>query len=172
MKEVITDIPIPISVHEDLSDCWTWQWCKDGVYTVSSAYSWLLKNARSWDETKDWRWVWKTKAPAKVQFLLWLVLHNALPTNSLRHLRGMAAMGTCKRCYGNEEHIMHCLRDCPHSREMWMRLGLWVHPSFFTMQDVNLWVQTFANGDNAALFMAGLWWSWCWRNNVVLGDGS
>lgn len=116
--------------------------------------------------------MWKTPVSAKVRHLLWLILHHAIPTNMMRHNRGMSLVGTCQRCSGSVEDILHCLRDCPHSREVWMRLGFWVHPTFFRIHDVKQWIQTFANGDMAVLFMAGVWWSWCWRNNMVLGDGS
>ncbi|XLS43729.1 hypothetical protein HN51_000594 [Arachis hypogaea] len=47
----------------------------------------------------------------KVKFLLWLALHQALPTNSLRHARGLATSALCPICNLHEDTVLHCLRD-------------------------------------------------------------
>ena len=33
-------------------------------------------------------WVWKVEAPPKVQFFLWLCLHNSVPTGDVLGSRG------------------------------------------------------------------------------------
>ncbi|KAJ1377551.1 Ribonuclease H domain [Sesbania bispinosa] len=34
------------------------------------------------------------------------------------------------------------------------------------------WMLSNLHGDEATLFLAALWWLWCWRNNACLGDKS
>lgn len=103
------------------------------MYTAASGYRWLLRTARDWNSSQNWEWVWKLPAPAKVQYLIWLILHRALPTNAFRHQRGLLTSHNCQRCSSNVEDIIHCLRDCPHARELWIRLGLVQHPWFLSV---------------------------------------
>lgn len=44
------------------------------------------------------------------------------------------------------------------------------HPMFFHFADVISWVKELMQGDMANLFLAGIWWIWCWRNNMLLGE--
>lgn len=83
VNEAIYDMHIPVHPNDNLPDCWVWNGDQRGVYTAASGYRWLLNNIRVLPQNQDWRWVWKTCAPAKVQLLLWLTLHEVLPTNEL-----------------------------------------------------------------------------------------
>ncbi|KAK7276109.1 hypothetical protein RIF29_17242 [Crotalaria pallida] len=82
----------------------------------------------------------------------------------------MADSAKCSHCSATNENILHALRDCPHSLEIWMRLGMCQHVEFFTT-DYVLWLCRFARSDLAVLFLFVVWWIWRWRNEMVLGDG-
>lgn len=156
-----------------MQDCWGWNGDQRGIYTAASGYRWLLNNNRVLPQNQDWRWVWKICAPEKVQLLIWLTLHGILPTNELRFKRGLAHRPGCQCCSANNEGILHVLRDCPHSREIWYRSGLRPTRSFFTQSNVNTdWIREHISGNRECLFLAGVWWIWCWRNNMMLGDAS
>ncbi|KAK7287390.1 hypothetical protein RIF29_00663 [Crotalaria pallida] len=101
-------------------------WCEDvrGVYSAASGYLWLGKNYRDWNVTPNFSWIWRTNTQRKIQFLGWLIGQGALPTNSLRFQRHMADSAKSSHCSATNENILHALRDCPHSLEIWMRLGL------------------------------------------------
>lgn len=133
-------------------------------------YLWLLHSQRNLSNQQNWKWIWKTSAPAKVQFLLWLIAHEALPTNDLRHKRGLASSSSCQRCSCSVEDILHVLRDCPHAREVWYSSGMTFASSFFTHQSPAQWVLENIQSDMECLFLAGVWWLWCWRNQTVMGD--
>lgn len=60
----------------------------------------------------------------------------------------------------------------PHSREVWYRSGSRPNRSFFTQPSVTDWIREHVKGNRECLFLAGLWWIWCWRNNMVFGDAS
>lgn len=124
-----------------VNDSWVWKGAKDGVYNVSSGYDWLLADSSTWDNSVSWNWVWKTKVPAKVQFLIWLIIQKALPTNSIRFRCRFADNPSCQRCSVIEESLLHYLRDCPHLKEVWLRLGMGSHPPFFHYSDVLSWVK-------------------------------
>lgn len=172
VQRAIYDIHIPPHTNAELQDCWAWNGDQRGVYTASSGYKWLLNNTRVLPQNQDWRWIWKTCAPEKVQLLLWMIAHEILPTNELRFKRGIAQHAECQRCSTNCEGTLHLLRDCPHSREVWYRSGLRPARSFFTRTIVKEWIREHIKGRGECIFLAGIWWLWCWRNNMVLGDAS
>lgn len=57
------------------------------------------------------------------------------------------------------------LCDCPHSKELWLLLGLGGHMDFLSLTNVTGWVKQMACGTRSLLFLPGLWQTWCWRNN-------
>ncbi|RHN57049.1 putative reverse transcriptase zinc-binding domain-containing protein [Medicago truncatula] len=77
----------------------------------------LFEEKRGWDPNCDMRWIWRLKVPAKIQHFIWLCSYNALPTNVCRHYCNMATSPGCTRCSSLMEDHLHCLRDCPHSKE-------------------------------------------------------
>lgn len=67
------------------------------------------------------------------------------------------------------EDELHYLRDCPHAREIWLRMGA-LHWRNFLTDNLNQWVKEHACGSRSILFVAGLWGIWKWRNNGVFED--
>ena len=102
-------------------------------------------------------------------FLAWLLLHNATPTNGLRFDRGLADSPRCNRCSGGLEDGLHCFRDCPHSLEIWTRLGFIATDDFFH-QHLLSWVEIHLRRPRGVLFLVVLWWCWRLRNEMVLGN--
>lgn len=97
---------------------------------------------------------------------VWLVLQKSIQVNQYRFQCNMADSPNCVRCSGAVEDILHCLRDCPHSREIWMRAGALRWPGFL-VADCGAWVQRQAQGINGVKFIACLWGIWKWRNNMI-----
>lgn len=171
IKNIILNIPLPRSPAPQLEDQWVWDGNNKGLYTVASGYHWLLSHQRQLPQNQDSKWIWKTCAPAaKVQFVIRLVFHEALPTNHLRYMRGLAATPRYQRCSGHREDILHILRDCPHSRKVWFRCGIRISLAFFSQQKAITWIKHQVKRDSKCLFLASIWWMWCWRNHMVLGD--
>jgi len=111
-------------------------------------------------------WLWRLKVPAKLQHFLWLCFHNALPINTCRNHCNMVASPSCTRCSSPIEDILHCLRDCPHSRELWFRLNMGHYNNFFSEFDVKVWLHEMTKSTSSILFITGVWYAWCWRNNT------
>lgn len=76
----------------------------------------------------------------------------------------------CNICSANVESMIHCLRDCSHSHEVYLRLKLCQVPTFTTDGAVAAWVRRMARSDESIIFLAGLWWVWRWRNNMAFSD--
>lgn len=97
----------PISLTDHVEDCFIWGAQGSGVYEARSVYTWLLHKNRQLDFSVDWKWVWKIPAPEKCRFLVWLMCHDALPTNELRFSRGLASNPLCQRCHRVPETVLH-----------------------------------------------------------------
>lgn len=167
---LIQNIPTPLTLDPGLPDTWTWQPAIQGSYTCSSGYFWLLNQHRNWDTNINMKWIWRLKIPAKLQHFIWLCLHNALPTNARRHHCNMVASPSCTRCSSPMEDLFHCLRECPHSKEVWLRLGMGIHPYFFLQADLDTWIFDMVHSESMYIFIAGLWHVWCWRNNMIFEE--
>lgn len=87
-----------------------------------------------------------------------------------RHYCNMAATPSCTRYSSLMEDLLHCLRDCPHSKELWLLLGLGGHMNFFSLTNAIGWVKQMACGTRSLLFLPRLWQAWCWRNNRLFEE--
>lgn len=104
IKQEIINTSVPHHPNDNIPDCWVWNGNHDGIYKASTGYGWLIERSREWNASGDWKWVWRAAASAKVQFLLWLISHDALPTNQMKHNRGIAPSPSCGRCSGNTKY--------------------------------------------------------------------
>ncbi|CAL0314033.1 unnamed protein product [Lupinus luteus] len=176
--EVYTVIPqnfrdklsfIPPSLSLNNSDRWMWWNSDKGLYTVKEAYKWLNNIDTDVRDNQEWSWIWKLKVPQKVRLFVWRVLQDAIPTNVKRFSCNLAVSPACSRCSIPSENGLHCLRDCAHSKEIWLRFGAlsWTH---FNDPNLYSWIHILATGPNSMKFLAALWGNWKWRNNMALDD--
>lgn len=59
--------------------------------------------------------IWKLHLPANIQFFLWQVSHDALPTRSVLQARGIIPQALCPCCEVEVESAWHCLFGCVHA---------------------------------------------------------
>ena len=130
-----------IWLHPSSEDCWAWMYESSGSYTISSGYWWIYRRMFEVPTSQSWNWVWRLPTTEKCRFLVWLALHNAVPTNSLCHHRGLSATPYCNCCCDQEETILHCLRDCRHAKDVWAHFA--IPDDFFLANDVKLWLASF-----------------------------
>lgn len=67
------------------------------------------------------------------------------------------------------ELILHVLRDCPLSFDLW-RSFCFVENSFYVNQDIVSWLHLGVTGSNSPLFTASIWWNWRARNLIVIAN--
>lgn len=63
---------------------------------------------------------------------------GVLKVYEYQHLCNLTESPACTRCSATVESVLHCLRDCPHSNEVWLMLGAlrWQN---FLHKDVAAW---------------------------------
>lgn len=83
--------------------------------------------------------------------------------------RGISNSANCRSCHGNEETLLHCLRDCAMASRIWRHLGFNVDP-FFQQTEVLSWLKQGASGPDATLFIACVWWIWKYRNAICFNN--
>lgn len=140
-----------------------------GTYSAKSGYSWLMGRGETRIQNTSWTWIWKINAPETIKFLIWLACHNAVPTCSLLHNRGMLQSAVCQRCITEEESFLHCVRDCNISKSMWYNLGFRTQ-EFFQLRDVVVFLRNGLSGPKTNMFLAGLWWAWRTRNSQLFNQ--
>lgn len=91
----------------------------------------------------------------KVRVFLWVALHNSLQVNAYRFKCNLSGSPACSRCSAPEEDQLHCLRDCPHSREVWLRFGA-LSWGGFVQANFGEWVSIQARKPMGTLFIACL----------------
>ncbi|KAK7268860.1 hypothetical protein RIF29_21569 [Crotalaria pallida] len=147
---------------------WIWSHKTDEVYKAASGYRWLCHRRGGFDMETYWSWLWKIQCSEKIKVLLWLMLHYAIPTNSLRFSRNLASSPQCSRCGTSLETVLHCVGDCPASLELWFHFGF-LSPDFF-VHEVHQWVKKMLEDVAPLKFLVVLWWSWRWRNALFLNS--
>ncbi|KAK7268980.1 hypothetical protein RIF29_21693 [Crotalaria pallida] len=162
-----------IMINESVPDCITWKGDQSGIYTVKSGYAWLINHTQIQQDSSSWSWIWKIKVPQKLNFFLWLVCHEAIPTNVLRRQRHFSSLDVCGRCGNAAECIFHCLRDCWKVNSVWRGIGLEGVDWFWKSQPVMQWVKICVS-NLGVTFIIVLWWVWrarcseCMAKEIIL----
>jgi len=88
----------PLSLNQYTEDTLHWAFSKDGVFSLKSIYM-LARNLNPLNMvTNPIAWVWKVVALPKIQFFLWLCLHNSVPTGDVLGSRGLNIDPMCNLC--------------------------------------------------------------------------
>ena len=85
--------------------------------------------------------------------------------NLLRYCQGLVASIACTRFSTHKEDIVHCMRDCPHLQEAWIRVSFDMDSHFFHLNLGN-WLENFVKGVRNTLFLASFW---RWESNKMKG---
>jgi len=98
-----------------------WKWTTDRSFSTSSAYSAFFLGQYAVHGVKN---LWKTRAPAKCKFFLWLAIHERCWTAERRKRHNLQVVDTCALCDQEAESITHLLIGCSFSRQIWLSLLL------------------------------------------------
>jgi hypothetical protein len=83
------------------------------------AYGGLFLGATSFS---PWERIWKTWAPPKCHFFMWLVAHKRCWTTDRLARRGLPHPECCPLCDQADESIDHLLVTCVFSRQFWFHM--------------------------------------------------
>ncbi|GAU14292.1 hypothetical protein TSUD_308520 [Trifolium subterraneum] len=164
----IQDTQLQPYMVDDLPDVWTWHNSSVGLYTVKEAYEWLLPPLPINNQV-NWKWIWQLQLPSNIQFFIWQMLHNSIPTREVLHHRWICVSNICPRCSTMVETIEHCLFWCVEAVCVWKACGLErVLPS---LQVGNLfsWCREVCSSHGNIVFIV-MWFVWCARNDFLFNN--
>nr|ACF87105.1 unknown [Zea mays] len=130
---------------------------------------------------QPWKRLWKSWAPPKCKFFLWLAIRNKCWTSDRLEMRGLDHPVSCLFCDQEQETIQHILCSCVFARQFWHSIlfGLNVgnlSPSRDEISFADWWRKTSKKihkskrkGMNSIIIL-GAWCLWIHRNKAVF-DG-
>lgn len=74
--------------------------------------------------------IWKSKAPPRLKFFMWLTVHGRCLTADNLERRGWPNQGACVLCSHTQETCTHLFVHCNFAREVWTRFRAWAGASF------------------------------------------
>jgi hypothetical protein len=113
--DMISEVELQVGVQ----DKHIWRLSKSGQYTAKSAYDALFQGAIFFRPLAR---IWKSWAPPKCHFFMWLVVHNRCWTADRLERRGLPHPDKCPLCDQEEETIQHLLVRCVVARRFWYSL--------------------------------------------------
>jgi len=155
-------------------------WPSNGQYSAKSAYDGFFLGSTIFG---PWERIWKSWAPPKCRFFMWLVAHNKCWTADRLARRGLPHPESCPLCDQEDETIDHLLVHCVFAREFWFRLFRQVGLHNLSPQPSELsfhawWEKvssSFVDGlmrqGVNSLIILGAWTIWNHRNGCVF-DGA
>jgi len=108
-----------VMLQQDVEDSHIWQFSTCGQYTTRSAYKALFIGSVQF---KSWERIWKSWAPGKCKFFMWIVAHKRCWTADRLARKGLPHPATCPLCDQTQETIDHLLVSCVFARQMWFTL--------------------------------------------------
>jgi hypothetical protein len=162
-----------------ISDSHSWRFATNGQYSAKLAYEGFFKGSIDFEPYER---VWKTWAPAKCKFFLWLVSQNKCWTADRLARRGLDHPEKCLLCDQDEETIDHLLVSCVFARQFWFNLLQQVHiQQLAPHPDATSFMDWWRNAHErstrliqkgfSSLVVLGAWTLWKHRNRCVF-DGA
>ena len=172
---LIWDMVDGVILHQNVSDHYKWKLTQHGSYSSKSAYEAFFVGSIKFG---PWRRIWKTWAPPRCRFFIWLVIHNRVWTADRLTKRNLPHPEACPFCDQEEETINHLLMGCVFAREVWticlQQLGLLqLAPQPTTVRFSGWWRKTVAAAPKEArkglnsLIILVAWEVWKHRNACV-----
>ena len=147
----------------------------NGKYSAKAAYEGFFCGSILFESFER---IWKTWAPPKCNFFMWLVAHNKCWTADRLARRGLPHHERFLLCDQEAETIDHLLLTCPFSKEFWFRFLSQVNLQVLSpqLEDHNfiLWWKRASEATEGisrlgfnSLVILGVWILWKVRNGCV-----
>jgi len=173
------DILSDVVLQPEREDKHIWRFSSSGQYSAKAAYEGFFLGATLF---APWERIWKTWAPPKCRFFMWLVAHNKCWTSDRLARRGLPCPDGCPLCDQEQETINHLLVQCVFAREFWFillrQVGLQALSPQPTENSFLDWWERASNATSSlvrqgvnSLIILGAWILWNHRNRCVF-DGA
>lgn len=123
------DLLLNIQLQPGEEDRLIWQHTKDGNYSTSSAYKMFFAANITFPCAGP---IWKSKAPTRCKFFIWLADHQRCLTADNLQKRGWPHSDTCNMCLSAQETCTHLFVHCPFGNRVWQRIKAWSNADFPT----------------------------------------
>jgi hypothetical protein len=110
------ELLLDIQLQPEVEDTHVWRLSANGKYSAKSGYDHLFMGATIF---KPCERIWKSWAPPKCHFFLWLAAHKRCWTADRLACRGLPHPDKCPLCDQEDENIDHLLVSCVFSRQVW-----------------------------------------------------
>lgn len=157
----------PVALMQLQEDRITWTHSASGEYSAKSSYDLHFQNMSRCSVAEL---IWKTKAPPKCRFFIWLLLQVRQWPNEY----------FCQLCVRNLETANHLFVECPVVKSIWHRVGQWagapsMQPENWELvENVSEWFVQMMNSlqptlkeGMRSLIMLTTWEIWRERNSRV-----
>jgi len=157
------------------ADRHVWIHSSSGQFSSRSCYKAFFMGSITFE---PWKRLWKSWAPPKCKFFLWLSIRNKCWTADRLQKRGLDHPEVCPLCDQEPENIQHLLCSCIFARQFWhcilAPLGLAnLSPASIEISFAEWWRKVCKQvhkskrrGINSVIIM-GAWCLWIHRNKAV-----
>ena len=116
-------------MQQEVPDQIRWKLSQNGVYSSKSAYAAFFVGTIKF---APWRRIWKSWAPLRCKFFIWLAINNRCWTADRLAKRGLPHHEVCPLSDQEEENIQHILVGCVFTRQIWSLILQPLHLSDLT----------------------------------------
>ncbi|GJN29935.1 hypothetical protein PR202_gb18201 [Eleusine coracana subsp. coracana] len=142
--------------------------CKDGTLSTAALYN--LTMSATDPGCSFFTFIWKNRAPSKVQFFGWLMVQERVQCKANLLKKSIVDNDTCEVCANAREDTNHIFFQCSFACEFWRTIG--VDPSnAFAAEPWNLaWPATTPLTHRSTFALLCFWQVWKHRNGVVFRE--
>ena len=158
-------------------DALLWRWTTNFQYSSRSCYNILFQGTLL---SSSWRLNWKSWAPPRVKFFIWLACQDKCWTGERLARRGLQHPASCPLCDQSEETMSHLLTGCPFSRTIWHEVLSWIcstsRPPVVEDVFADWWSLALRSTPRplrkgtSSLIMLTAWWIWKHRNAAIFDN--
>jgi hypothetical protein len=116
--EAVNNIRVTLSQNEDKRLC---PFATPGGKLRTGQLYQLLVNAQGTDSPAS-KFVWKNKAPPRVQFFAWLLIQDRVQCKANLLKKGVVQYASCEVCGAADETATHIIFRCPFAQDFWQAL--------------------------------------------------
>jgi hypothetical protein len=113
---------LQVQLSDDAADALVWCHSSDGNFSTSSAYNLFFVANKCFPCAGP---IWRSKAPARCKFFMWLAVHRRCLTADNLQGRGWTNSGSCQLCQADDETCVHLFVHCRFSIQVWRKIRLW-----------------------------------------------
>jgi hypothetical protein len=121
------DLISTIHLNHGEDDKLIWMFSADGCFSTSSAYNLFFAANIHFPCAKA---IWKSKAPPRCKFFMWLAVHRRCLTADNLERRGWPCTTTCQLCLSESETCTHLFVHCSFAAQVWQQIRSWTAADF------------------------------------------